>query len=232
MFKRKTVVTLLCLFVTFADGCQKSPPPAGDASSTGKPPTVVAAETPRQLPQLVSAADLQAVIMRTYKDAVIPHPSRQDSFVVGDFNGDKSQDIAIVVEPGKGKLSELNSEYANWILEDAVSVGVRVEQMSGHRLPDKSAPVLVRERDLLLAVIHGYQGAGWRDPKATQTYLLKNAVGDEMKTEPTRPSGSTAPQNPRPSLRGDVIREMRADTPGFVYWTGANYAWHSESPKR
>jgi hypothetical protein len=28
-----------------------------------------------------------------------------------------------------------------------------------------------------------------------------------------------------PPIRGDVIRETLADTPGFIYWTGAKYAW-------
>lgn len=230
MSSRRIIATLFCLFISFAGGCQKSPPPAGDTSSTGRPTPAVAAQTSGQLPPPISAADLQAVILRTYKDAVILDTSHQDYFVVGDFNDDNSEDIAIVVKPRNGMLSELNSEYANWILEDPVSVGIRVEQMSGHQLPEKSAPVLVRESDLLLAVIHGYQEAGWRDPRAAQTFLLKNAVGDEMKTEQARPSGSS--KDRLPPLRGDLIRETRAGTTGFIYWTGAKYAWHSESPTR
>jgi hypothetical protein len=164
--------------------------------------------------------------MRTYKDAVIVDTSRQQSFVTGDFNGDNSEDIAIVVKPRNDKLQDLNSEYANWILEDPVSVGVRVEQMSAHKLPEKSALVRVRDQEVLLAVIHGYQEAGWRDPKATQTYLLKNAVSEGMQTEARTP-GNTLSRN-RPSSRGDLIRETHSDKPGFIYWTGANYAWHSE----
>ncbi|HEY0406227.1 MAG TPA: hypothetical protein VGC89_10895, partial [Pyrinomonadaceae bacterium] len=61
--------------------------------------------------------EVSAVVARVYKDAVTVDAGRQPLFVVGDFNGDDSQDIAVVVRPAKGKLEELNSEVANWILE-------------------------------------------------------------------------------------------------------------------
>jgi len=75
-------------------------------------------------------------------------------FLVGDFNGDNSEDIAITVKPAKGKLSELNGEYVNWIVEDPRQVHHSPEQ--------KKQPVTVGRDDLLLAVIHGYEREGWR----------------------------------------------------------------------
>lgn len=230
MSARRIIATLFCLFIPLVAGCQKSPPAARSASSASKLTEATAEQTPSQVPLSASIADLQEVIIRNYQGAVTPDTSRPDSFVVGDFNSDNSQDIAVVVKPGKGRLSELNSEYANWILEDPISVGLRAEQISAQRLPENPAPVLVRERDILLAVIHGHQKAGWRDPKARQTYLLKNVVGDEMKVEQAQSLRRATPEERLPSLRGDVIRETRAGTPGFIYWTGAKYAWHSASP--
>ena len=40
-------------------------------------------------------------------------------FIVGDFNGDQSEDLALTVRPAAGKLKEVNDELANWIIQDA-----------------------------------------------------------------------------------------------------------------
>src|SRR5262249_6842608 len=153
-----------------------------------------------------STSELQGVVARIYKEAVIVDHSRTDNFVVGDFNGDGSQDIVVVVKPGKGMLPELNSEYSNWIREDPLEVG----KFDAHGQPSikRRKPAVVTARDNLLAVIHGYQAAGWRDPKAIQTYLLKNAVGKKLSTEsPKSLLSDTANRQQLPPLRGEVIRE-------------------------
>ena len=59
---------------------------------------------------------MRDAIKRNYEDAVSIDSSR--TILVGDFNGDNSEDVAVVVRPGQGKIAELNSEYVNWILED------------------------------------------------------------------------------------------------------------------
>jgi len=62
-------------------------------------------------------ADIEAVIARVYKDSVYLEKNSSPQFVAGDFNGDASEDIAIVVKPSEDKLSDINSEVANWIME-------------------------------------------------------------------------------------------------------------------
>jgi hypothetical protein len=81
----------------------------------------------------------------------------------------------------------------------------------------------------LLAVIHGHEGAGWRNALATQTYLLKNAVGVEYETQSVSQLNTTGEGQSLPSLRGDVIRQKLEGIPGIIYWTGAKYAWHPMS---
>jgi hypothetical protein len=54
--------------------------------------------------------ELREAIKRNYEDIVTIDHSRLVPFVIGDFNGDGSEDIAIVVKPAHGKLTELNSE--------------------------------------------------------------------------------------------------------------------------
>jgi hypothetical protein len=181
MFKRRIITSLSLLLVALVCACSKSQPTAGNASSVPPPSQPAPAqaeqkqspqpEAPKVAPP-ASTTELREVVTRIYKNAVIVDDARPDAFVVGDFNGDDSQDIAIAVKPGKGMLSELNSEYANWILEDPQTVHVMEVHKDVQKFPEKPAPVIVRQSDNLLAVIHGHQETGWRNPVATQTYLL------------------------------------------------------------
>jgi hypothetical protein len=164
-------------------------------------------------------AEVQGALARIYHDAVTLEAGRGTPFVVGDFNGDDSQDIAVVVTPASGKLSSLNSEYASWLVGDPKKVLLPEVRGDVKVFPKRPEPVVVRQDDVLLAVIHGYQVEGWRNPAAAQTYLLRNAVGDEMQTRPARAAAGTG------GLRGDVIWETLSGETGFIYWTGAKYAW-------
>ena len=216
--------TLLGLSLALAMACQKRqivPVNQSTTAETSKPAVATEVAPPQ------STSELQGVTARIYKDAVNVDSSRHDNFVVGDFNGDGSQDIAIVVKPGKGMLPELNSEYSNWIREDPLEVGKLAAHAHDQQPFKKRKPTIVTGRDNLLAVIHGYQAAGWRDAKATQTYLLKNAVGEKLSTQtPKSLLSDTTNRQQLPPLRGDVIRETLNGTPGLLYWTGARYAWH------
>ena len=228
---RISTTLLLGFSLALATACQRHETAAVDQSTKAeiaKPAAATntaAATTGVAPPQSIS--ELQGVVARIYKEAVTVDSSRDDHFVVGDFNGDGSQDIAVVVKPGKGMLPELNSEYANWIREDALEVGKLASHAQDQQSIKKRKPTVVTARDNLLAIIHGYQAVGWRDPKATQTFLLKNAVGEKLSAETAATLLSdTAVNQQLPPLRGDVIRESLNGKPGLLYWTGARYAWH------
>jgi hypothetical protein len=228
---RKINTLLLAFFLVLVSACQKrEPSPTDQPTRTEASKPVAATSTASPAVNVAppqSIKELQGVTARIYKEAVIVDSSRNDNFVVGDFNGDGSQDIAVVVKPGKGMLPELNSEYANWIREDPLEVGKVAAQTKEQQPRKKRKPTVVTAGDHLLAVIHGHQAAGWRNPIATQTYLLKNAVGEKV-TAQTADSflNDAANRQELPPLRGDVIRETLSGTPGFIYWTGARYAWH------
>ena len=225
--------TLLGLSLALAVACEKRqivPIAQSTTAETSKPAIATnTATTATKVATPQSMRELQEVTARIYKEAVTVDGSRNDNFVVGDFNGDGSQDIAVVVKPGKGMLAELNSEYANWIREDPFEVGKLAAHAHEQQSVSKRKPTVVTARDNLLVIIHGYQAAGWRDAKATQTYLLKNAVGEKLSTENAESLfRNTANQQQLPPLQGDVIRETLNGTPGLLYWTGARYAWHPQ----
>jgi len=187
---------MLLVFCVVTSACHSSRVEPRSASAASMPGAPVYQPGPQP-----TEAELREAIKRNYEDAVTIDDNR---FLTGDFNGDNSEDIAVVVRPAKGKLSELNSEYVNWISEDL------------HR----AKTVSIGRNDVLLAVIHGHEREGWRNTMARQTYLLKNAVSNEFVKQAGRELNKENKALPR--FRGDVIRQ----TAGVIFWTGAKYAWH------
>ncbi|MFL6334238.1 MAG: hypothetical protein ACJ754_13070 [Pyrinomonadaceae bacterium] len=240
----KSLTKLSCALLTvglalFADCARPSQPVEGAATMTPTPPQAQATTTaPDQTKsgdatatqptaaRPATLADAQTVVAHIYRDAVVVETGRGTPFVVGDFNGDGSEDIAVVVKPAAGKLTTVNSKYSNWIVEDPRKVLPPEIKGDAKVFPNRPEPVIVRQGDSLLAVIHGYGKDGWRDPLTSQTYLLKNAPAGEMKMQSAEDAfGAAADKGRLPQMRGDVIRETLAGEAGFIYWTGAKYAW-------
>ncbi|MGA9996403.1 MAG: hypothetical protein WBP93_13375 [Pyrinomonadaceae bacterium] len=200
------------------------------ATANAQPSTATQAATPAQLTSALpqsKESEIQDAVKRVYKDTVVADTSR---VFYGDFNGDDSPDLAIVAKPKAGMLPKINDELAMWELEDPHLIVAPTLSKRVRILPRKSKPVQASQSDLLLIVIHGNGTAGWRDPKANGTYLLKNSVGGEMNTQPRQQAlGTIKGSEDAPSLRGDVIRAMLAGKPGFLFWTGGAYSWYELS---
>jgi hypothetical protein len=228
----RIVVVVLCVCIVIVSLLlyqgASSKPPSGESSiaqkeKTAEPPVKPTESKPEQSP---APAEIRAVIERIYKNAATVDESHANTFTVGDFNGDQSQDIAIIIRPAKGKLPQINEEYANWIIEDPRIMPQLNPDQNAQSSPKRPAPVKVQQHDLLLTIVHGYQQSGWRNPAARQTYLLRNAVGEDIKMEPAiEVLKRTQNGEKLPGLRGDVILETLAGELGFLYWTGAKYSW-------
>jgi hypothetical protein len=230
---RFLLIAALLAFAACAETERRQPAGGGTPTPTSEPPQAAVATPPQAGPganpdaaAAPSPAEVQGALARLYHDAVTLQADRPTPFVVGDFNGDDSEDIAVVVTPARGQLPKINSEYASWLVGDPQKVVLPEVRGDVRIFPKRPEPVVVRQDDILLAVIHGYRKEGWRNPLSTQTFLLKNAVGDGIRSRPAgsvpdAPAGKGAPPQPR----GDVIWETLAGKTGFIYWTGAKYAW-------
>jgi hypothetical protein len=181
------------------------------------PLPVVQTDQPQQASQL-PPPELNAVqdaVKRVFKDNVLIDTSRNPSFFAGDFNGDLSQDVAVILKPVPEKLAELNEEFPTWILRDPLAE-------NEPRVPR----LRVATNEVLLAVIHGYGANGWRDRQATQTFLLKNVVGSGMEVQQPKAVATANEGKKMPRLRGDVLGEVLRNRPGFLYFATATYSWY------
>ncbi|MDT5268074.1 MAG: hypothetical protein QOH49_260 [Acidobacteriota bacterium] len=242
--RRRTKTGALCLLALAATLCAcAAPEPAKDeqrATATQTPatqtPPDAAPEAPTPTPQAATAVkpppepqDARAAIERVYKGAVVfDERAAGAAAAVGDFNGDGSEDIIVRARAAPGRLAEVNDEVANWIVSDPRTVHPPdPREFDPHQGVQKLAPTArpkIEAADALLVVVHGYKEAGWRNPEALQTFLLKGVTGEELRPE-RRAEAQAAARGRRLRLFGDVLREELGGAPGFLYWTGAGYGW-------
>ena len=208
-------VFVLAAALLLSPGCSTEKKPKAEAPPASRATPLVAAE---QLASKLPPPDLKAVqqaVQRVFKDAAVIDTDQEPAFLTGDFNGDRSQDIAVIVKPVTEKLSEMNEEFPTWMLRDPFGSA------------ESRAPRLrIAANDVMLAVIHGYGANGWRDPQATQTYLLKHAVGSSMMAHPEKEFVAGNQGKKLPRLRGDLLGETIQGKPGYLYFSGATYAWY------
>jgi hypothetical protein len=178
-------------------------------SATNQPQQQVAANLPP--PELKT---VEEAVKRVFKDAALVDTTHQPAFVVGDFNGDSSQDVAVVIKPVSDKIADMNEEFPNWILRDPFGAA------------ERSPRLKIAANDELLAVIHGYGPNGWHDPQATQTFLLKNVAGSGMQTQPVKDFAAANQGKKLPLLRGDLVGEVIEGKSGYLYFADATYAWY------
>src|SRR5512145_2019955 len=96
----------------------KEEPPPPETKPTPVAATAVSAST---LPA-PEPAEVNHAIERVFKGAVTIKTDRTPYFIVGDFNGDLSQDLAVVLRPTPGKILEINDELAPWIIVDPIRI--------------------------------------------------------------------------------------------------------------
>ena len=113
-------------------------------------------KTQKTKQELLPANDegVRQVVANIFGDAVTLSGTGPE-YISGDFNGDGSEDLAVLVRPAPGKLEKVNSPSANWIIRDPRKMFLpgphqRVIKLEAHPQPEK-----VEASDVLIAMIHG-----------------------------------------------------------------------------
>jgi hypothetical protein len=210
-------LALLAMACLLASGCAKAEHVTAEAPPLALPSTpnnAEATQPPATLPP-PTVEEVRAAVQRVFKAAATLDQSKTTTFVTGDFNGDLSPDLAVILKPVPENLSELNEDFPNWILRDPFG-----------RNEPRGPQLRVAANETLLAVIHGFGPNGWRDPQATQTFLLKNAGGSALQSRPGKEALANSTSKKLPHLRGDVIGEQVGGASGYLYYVGASYSWY------
>jgi len=184
------------------------------------------AASPTAAPKLPppTQAEVEAALHRIFGDDLIATASSQ-SFIAGDFNGDQSEDLAVIARPAAGKLDDLNNELANWTIQDADKAFIAPPGKKV-AVPPKQERPRVEAGEQVLAVIHGFGPMGWRNPDARQAYIVKHAAANLQGTAPS--ISQRAIRAMKLPVETEIIKEVRNNKKGFLFWTGGAYAWHPE----
>jgi hypothetical protein len=223
------VVVRLCpgLILMLLLGCGKQGTSKSEARvekpiPLATPQVQKAPEPPLRLPP-PAPAEVESALHRVFGDDLVREHGTRPAFIVGDFNGDNSQDLAVIVRPAPGKLNDINGELANWTIQDADNFFVPPSGKRVFKAPNiATAKVMAGEE--ILAIIHGYGPKGWRNPDARQGYLVKHAAATFLGTAPS--ISQKAIRTMHLPVQTDIIQELRGSKKGFLFWTGAAYAWH------
>jgi len=215
-----------------AAACSKPQPSAelrpiigSNSPAPSFPVLAQATATPDQTNARPGSPEVEEVanaIARVFGKSASVDQNRSPVFLVADFNGDGSQDLAVVTKINDEALGEINNELANWILEDPHEVPVPGSKTAAP--PRQPKAVKAERNDQLLAIIHGVGPQGWRNKEARQTFLLRNAAGLNASLQ-TADKMRESPANSNLTLRGDAISETVKGHRGWIFWTGAKYAW-------
>lgn len=221
-------------------GCAKPSAPQPIAEEAAVPPAsqpVSQPSQPAEFPELPppKLEDVQQAVNRIFKTAVLIDQDRSPAFLVGDFNGDLSQDLAVILKPVEGELSELNQEFPNWIAREPLKeLLLPKSKVLAHPVAARSSSnpasgqtIRFEQSDVLLAIIHGNGSKGWLDPEATQTHLLRDVVGANLRTLPFKSAFKVYKGvRPFPTIYGDLIQQTLIGQSGFLHFSGGVYGWY------
>ena len=204
---------ILCLVIALiVCACSQSKRQVAEQAPLVYQPTPESTPVRLTAPAAAKTSEVQEAVRRVFKDAAVVDTNYNPNFLAGDFNGDGSQDIAVIIKPVK--LDLMNQELPPWLVREP-----RAKR-------DPRLALKIAKDETLLAVIHGYGTNDWRDPEATQTFVLKNVVGNDLKVHTSKEfvTANTGRKLPRP--QGDLIGETVQGNPGYLYYASATYSWY------
>jgi hypothetical protein len=220
--KRIVVAGLLALLAMV--GCKPTTQARMERPIPMTTPTPQKSPEPVSAPQPPTAPEVANALHRIFgDDLIVEQDSKRPAFIAADLNGDDSQDLAVIVRPAPGKLADINSELANWIIQDADTFFVPPSEGHVVKVPIPPPPK-VTEGEIVLAIVHGHGREGWRNPEAKQGYLVKHAAATFLGVAPSVSEKSIRIMHL--PVRTEILQELRDNKKGFLFWTGQAYAWH------
>jgi hypothetical protein len=204
-------------------------PVTGNAKPSGSPgkPPGVPQPPPLPLPP-PNLADVRGAVERVFAGDMVLDPASRRPYLLGDFNADHSEDVAVLLKPVPDRLHAINDPLSNWIIQDPHRAFIPPKNKDVVIMPPAPKREVIQGGDTLLGVIHGVGPAGFRNPIAIQTFVLCHAAGTGLGVG--TPSASLESDFGALPAGQNVITDTIGGESGVLYWTGAGYAWHKETP--
>jgi len=140
------------------------------------------------------------------------------------FNGDGSEDLAIVGKVNESSLAEINNELANWILEDPRAIPIQ-----GSKAAKRVAATQTRQsgENRFPNGDHSWsRRAGLAQSRSPAGLLVTKRKRDGHSGSIRQRFYRRDSANSRlPPLTGEAISETMNGRHGLIFWTGAKYAW-------
>lgn len=217
-------VAAASFLIILITGCNAGAQPVMEKAVPVAAAQPVAEATPfPQLPE-PTTTQVEDAVHRVFGDVLVIDRSAQPDFIVGDFNGDGSEDLAVIARAAAGKTDAINNELANWIIRDTDKVFVPPANEHVVKVPDVT-PQRVQTGERVLAVIHGFGPNGWRDPASRQAQILKHPPS--VIRGKAASSSENAIRALRLTVQSEIIKGSRGEKSGYLFWTGSIYAWHT-----
>ncbi len=211
----------LALLIT---GCNAGGQPVMEKPVAGAAAQPAAEATPFPGLPDPTIAQVQEAVHRVFGEVLVMDHSTQPNFIVGDFNGDGSEDLAVIARAAAGKTDAINDGLANWIIRDTDKVFLPPANEHVVKVPD-IRPQRVEAGERVLAIIHGFGPNGWRDPASRQAQILKHPPA--VIRGKAASSSEMAIRALRLTVQSEIIKGSRGDKSGYLFWTGSIYAWRA-----
>ena len=188
------------------------------------PPSAVSETKSKSLP-LATAVDVRNTIARVFGDFVVLPDVHRPAFVSNDWNGDGSQDLAVIVNINVKGAAKTNAGLLNWSVQNVEHVELPTAGAAVYTFHQKQPPVTIKNGQRVMAIVHGTGEQGWRSPEAAQAYVLVNAPSKELSTISTIVLDEAGVALPRTTANPEqVVIGESAVGKQALYWTGGQYA--------
>src|SRR5215813_7534699 len=112
----RTIIPCLVIALTVCACSSQSKRQVAEQAPPAYQPSPESTPVHLTAPAAAKTSEVQEAVRRVFKDAAVVDTNYNPSFLAGDFNGDGSQDLAVILKPVQ--LDELNREMPPWLVRE------------------------------------------------------------------------------------------------------------------
>lgn len=190
--------------------------------SKGTPYTVINLEAMAET--RLTTEEIAEVIHNDFGPRVNVDPSIVENYyLIGDFNGDGNNDVAVIIKPEGGK-TDIRKFNVKFISIDPYS------PKNGQRVDPVASMNEHNDACLGVAIIHG-TSSGWNALEPLGKYMFYECFSDFRLIPKGQKIGDiNKSRGTTPVLKGDAVKlELESGAETVVYWDGSTYRGYGQT---